>query len=178
MTSTKKFISILLLVFALAALFAMPSHAIYLTQTNGIDEKFYLNLYGNSMYNGRKLSVYYTTSPGADQSFLMKGDGFLRPIVDQTYAVNRSTQINTYFSPNLNYAIVWPINLGRVDSQFSIASLSTGYNEFQLLDKSSPNYILTYALLLRPSSMSSVDYANGAFYAYFGPNKCDWRGEY
>lgn len=173
----KKFVFVMLALLLMATLFAMRPHAMYLTQTNGSGEKFYLNMYGNSMYSGRKLSVYYTTTPGGDQSFFMNGiDGFLRPTNAQNYAVNKSTEQNHYFNPVTNYAIVWPIATGRNDSEFSIGLLSTGNNVFQLLHHTENRY-LGYAYLIRPSNMSDVDYANGGYYAYFKNSMTAWKGE-
>lgn len=179
MKKIKQLMPILIAVLALSTIFALPSKALYLTRTNGSGQKFYLNLYGNSMYSGRKLSAYYTTSPGNDQNFIMISGGFLCPRYAQTYAVNRSSETNSYFKPNAaNYAIIWPLSTGRKDSQFVIGSLTTGNNMFMLLNYHENN-VLSSALLSRPSTMSQEDYVNGAYYVYFMTNSGHtWRGEH
>lgn len=121
-------LALAMMILAFSTVLALPSKATYLTQTNGSGQKFYLNLYGNSMYSGRKLSAYYTTSPGNDQDFIMLSGGFLCPRYAQAYAVNRSTETNNYIKPKANYAIIWPLSTGRRDSQFVIGGLSTGNN--------------------------------------------------
>lgn len=177
MKKIKQLMPILIALLALSTIFALPSKAMYLTQTNAGGQKFYLNLYGNSMYSGRKLSAYYTTSPGNDQNFIMISGGFLCPSYAQTYAVNRSSETNSYLKPAANYAIIWPLSTGRKDSQFVIGSLSTGNNMFKLVNYKENN-VLSSALLLRPSDMSQEDYVNGAYYVYFKTNSGHiWQGE-
>ena len=107
----------------------------------------------------------------------MISGGFLCPRYAQTYAVNRSSETNSYLKPAANYAIIQPLSTGRKDSQFVIGSLSTGNNMFMLLNYKENN-VLSSALLLRPSDMSQEDYVNGAYYVYFMTNSGHtWRGE-
>lgn len=156
MTIKKKISRVFAVALAIVLMMALavPSFAEWTIVPDGWTQSTnYLNLYGSgAVFNGRRLSLWSTNTPGNDQKFQLKRvsvGGAVGYVLTangaQDYAINRSTASG---SP----AIMWKINTGFDDSRLS---------------KPMPDPSNCIVLMSGTNKYLTANDQNGA-YAYFG----------